>query len=25
MANYETVIIGTPIWWYTMAPAVHTF
>lgn len=25
LANYETVILGTPTWWYTMAPAVHTF
>jgi flavodoxin len=24
-ANYERIIIGTPTWWYTMAPAVLTF
>lgn len=23
--DYQTVIIGTPTWWYTMAPVVHTF
>lgn len=23
--EYDTVIIGTPTWWYTMAPAVRTF
>ena len=23
--EYEEVIIGTPTWWYTMAPAVLTF
>lgn len=25
IASYERVIIGTPTWWYTMAPAVLTF
>ncbi|MCH3973200.1 MAG: NAD(P)H-dependent oxidoreductase [Oscillospiraceae bacterium] len=24
-ADYDTVIVGTPTWWYTMAPAVLTF
>lgn len=24
-ASYDEVIIGTPTWWYTMAPAVSTF
>jgi flavodoxin len=24
-AEYDEVIIGTPTWWYTMAPAVLTF
>jgi flavodoxin len=24
-AEYEEIIIGTPTWWYTMAPAVLTF
>ena len=23
--EYDTVIIGTPVWWYTFAPAVKTF
>ena len=25
LADYETIAIGTPTWWYTMAPAVKTF
>ncbi len=25
LANYDVVAIGTPTWWYTMAPAVKTF
>lgn len=25
LTQYETVIIGTPVWWYTYAPAVKTF
>ena len=25
VADYDTIIIGTPTWWYTMAPAVLTF
>lgn len=25
LADYDTVILGTPTWWYTMAPAVLTF
>jgi len=24
-ANYEVIAIGTPTWWYTMAPAVLSF
>jgi flavodoxin len=24
-ADYDRVIVGTPTWWYTMAPAVLTF
>ncbi len=24
-ANYEVIAVGTPTWWYTMAPAVKTF
>lgn len=23
--NYDVIVIGTPTWWYTMAPAVKTF
>ncbi len=23
--NYDVVVIGTPVWWYTFAPAVKTF
>ncbi len=25
ISAYNTVIIGTPVWWYTFAPAMHTF
>ena len=25
VADYDVVAIGTPTWWYTMAPAVLTF
>jgi flavodoxin len=25
LAEYDEIIIGTPTWWYTMAPAVLTF
>lgn len=25
LSKYDTVIIGTPIWWYTMAPPVRSF
>ena len=24
-ADYDRIVIGTPTWWYTMAPAVATF
>lgn len=24
-ADYDTIIIGTPVWWYTYAPAVAAF
>lgn len=24
-AAYDTVVLGTPVWWYTFAPAVKTF
>lgn len=23
--QYDTIILGTPVWWYTFAPAMHTF
>lgn len=25
LADYDSVIIGTPVWWYTYAPAIRTF
>lgn len=25
LSQYDTVILGTPVWWYTFAPAVNTF
>lgn len=25
LSAYDCVLIGTPTWWYTMAPAVRTF
>lgn len=25
VADYDTIIIGTPVWWYTFAPAMKTF
>ncbi len=25
LEKYDTVILGTPVWWYTFAPAVKTF
>ncbi|MGN0762595.1 MAG: flavodoxin [Aristaeellaceae bacterium] len=25
LQDYDVVAVGTPTWWYTMAPAVHTF
>lgn len=25
LADYDVIAIGTPTWWYTMAPAVLTF
>lgn len=25
LSQYDVVAIGTPTWWYTMTPAVHTF
>jgi len=23
--KYDTIVLGTPVWWYTVAPAVATF
>ena len=25
LASYDVIAVGTPTWWYTMAPAVRTF
>ncbi len=25
ISDYDTIIIGSPVWWYTFAPAVKTF
>lgn len=25
LEQYDTVILGTPVWWYTFAPAMKTF
>ena len=25
LSQYDVIAVGTPTWWYTMAPAVHTF
>ncbi|MBU3179386.1 NAD(P)H-dependent oxidoreductase [Clostridium estertheticum] len=25
LGDYDTIIIGTPVWWYTYSPAVATF
>ena len=25
VSNYDVIFVGTPAWWYTMAPAVKTF
>ena len=25
LSKYDTIILGTPVWWYTFAPAMHTF
>ena len=25
ISDYDRIILGTPTWWYTMAPAVRTF
>lgn len=25
VSDYDTIYVGTPVWWYTMAPPVKTF
>lgn len=25
VSDYDVIVVGTPTWWYTMAPAVATF
>lgn len=25
LSKYDTVILGTPVWWYTFAPAMNSF
>lgn len=25
IASYDRIILGTPVWWYTFAPAIKTF
>lgn len=25
ISPYDTIILGTPVWWYTFAPAMHTY
>lgn len=25
LSNYDTIILGTPVWWYTMTPPIRTF
>lgn len=25
LSNYDEIIIGTPVWWYSIAPTVRTF
>lgn len=25
ISQYDRIIVGTPTWWYTMSPAIHTF
>lgn len=25
ISKCDTIILGTPVWWYTFAPAMHTF
>ena len=25
LSNYDEIIVGTPVWWYTTAPVIRTF
>ena len=25
LSNYEEIIVGSPVWWYTIAPVIRTF
>lgn len=25
LSNYDEIIVGTPVWWYTIAPVIRTF
>ena len=25
LSNYDTIILGTPVWWYTMTPPIRAF
>ena len=25
LSQYDTMVLGSPVWWYTFAPAMHTF
>ena len=25
LSDYDTIILGTPVWWYTMTPPIRTF
>lgn len=25
LSDYDTIILGTPVWWYTMTPPVRSF
>ena len=25
LGDYDTIVLGSPVWWYTFAPAMHTF
>lgn len=25
ISNYDTIVVGSPVWWYTIAPPIRTF